>query len=68
MTCSVCKEILDIDTNQHEEGDFIRCAECGELLTLEVTKGKYKLVTDQEKKFEEMQDLDEEFEDEEDSD
>ena len=64
--CPVCKEEMEIDTNTQDEGDFVRCAECGELLTIEVKKGKYKLVTDQEKKYEEMEELDEEFESDED--
>ena len=63
--CPVCKEGIDVP-NDKEEGDFVRCEECGELLEIEVRKGKFKLVTDQEKKFEEMQELDEESESEDD--
>ena len=59
--CPLCSEEIEV-ANDSEEGDFVRCEECGELLTLEVRKGKFKLVTDNEKKFEEMQQLDEEFE------
>ena len=63
--CPVCKETIDV-VNDKDEGDFVRCEECGELLEIEVRKGKFKLVTDQEKKFEEMQGLDGEFEGEDD--
>lgn len=60
-TCPVCKEPMDIDPNEKDEGDFARCEDCGELLTIEVKKGKYRLVTDQEKKAEEMESLDDEL-------
>jgi len=58
----VCKEQIEV-ANDKDEGDFVRCEECGELLEIEVRKGKYKLVTDQEKKFEEMKELDDELAD-----
>lgn len=61
MACPVCREDIELNSNEHDEGDFLRCAECGELLTIEVKKGKYKLVTDQEKKYEEMEELDDEL-------
>lgn len=61
VTCPICKEPMELDSSEHDEGDFVRCEDCGELLTLEVKKGKFKLVTDQEKKFDEMRELDEEF-------
>ena len=64
-SCPVCKEQIEV-ANDKDEGDFVRCEECGELLEVEVRKGKYKLVTDQEKKFEEMKELDEEFDSDED--
>ncbi len=59
----MCKEEIKV-SNDSDEGDFVRCEECRELLTLEVKKGKFKLVTDQEKKYEEMKELDEEFDSE----
>ena len=62
LTCPLCKDPIEVDTNAHDEGDFIKCEECGELLEIEVRKGKYRLVTDQEKKYEEMEELDEELE------
>jgi len=65
VSCPVCKELIEV-SNDKDEGDFVRCEECGELLEVEVRKGKYKLVTDQEKKFEEMKELDEEFDSDED--
>lgn len=58
----MCKEQIEV-ANDKDEGDFVRCEECGELLEIEVRKGKYKLVTDQEKKFEEMKELDDELAD-----
>ena len=63
--CPTCKEAIEVSSDK-DEGDFVRCEECGELLEIEVRKGKYKLVTDQEKKYEEMKELDEDFETEED--
>ena len=57
----MCKEQIDLDVNKHEEGDFIQCTECTELLELELRNGKFKLVTDQEKKVEEIEPLDPEF-------
>ena len=59
--CPVCREIIEVSKDK-DEGDFVRCDECGELMELEVRKGKYRLVTDQEKKFEEMEKLDEDLE------
>lgn len=63
-TCPACKEPIEVDTGDKDEGDFVKCDECNELLTVEVKKGKYRLVTDQEKKIEEMESLDDEFESE----
>ncbi|MEM4256754.1 MAG: hypothetical protein QXZ13_03720 [Candidatus Diapherotrites archaeon] len=62
IVCPVCKENVDFDHNEYEEGDFFKCPECGELLTVEVKKGKVKLVTDQEKKIEEMEEIEEDLE------
>ena len=62
VVCPTCKEPMELNSSEHDEGDFVRCQDCGELLTLEVKKGKFKLVTDQEKKFDEMNSLDDEFE------
>ena len=61
-TCPVCKEPIEIDSSDKDEGDFVKCEECNELLTIEVKKGKYRLVTDQEKKIEEMEKLGDELE------
>lgn len=65
--CPLCKEDIEV-ANDSDEGDFVRCEECGELLTLEVRKGKFRLVTDQEKKYEEMEQLGDELETDEDGD
>lgn len=61
LKCPVCKDNVDVDEHQYDEGDFVKCEECSELLTLEVRKGQFTLVTDQEKKYEEMEDLDDEL-------
>ncbi len=61
-TCPSCKEPIDVDSADKDEGDFVKCEECNELLTIEVKKGKYRLVTDQEKKIEEMESLTDELE------
>jgi len=60
-TCPSCKTKIDLDTNEQDEGDFVKCDECSELLEVEVKNGNFKLVTDQEKKYEEMAELDEIF-------
>ena len=60
-SCPLCKENIEVP-NDKDEGDFVRCEECGELLEIEVRKGKFRLVTDQEKKFEEMEEIEDELE------
>lgn len=65
-TCPSCKASIELDINEHDEGDFVKCEECNELLEVEIKAGNYKLVTDQEKKYEEMESLDESFDYEED--
>jgi len=60
-TCPVCKTPIELDSNEHDEGDFVKCEECSELLEVEVKGGQFRLVTDQEKKYKEMDDLDESF-------
>ena len=62
----VCKDELDLDMNEYEQGDFVKCEECSELLEVEIKAGKFRLVTDTEKKNEEMEDLDAELDEEED--
>ena len=57
--CPVCKTQLEIDFNECEVGDSVDCPECGEFLLVEVKGGEYRLVTDKEKKFEEMEEMDE---------
>ena len=59
--CPSCKADVELDINEHDEGDFVKCEECNELLEVEIKAGNYKLVTDQEKKYEEMESLDESF-------
>lgn len=66
IKCPMCKDEIEFDYNQYEEGDFFKCPECEELLTVEIKGGKARLVTDQEKKFEEMEEIGEELESEED--
>ncbi|MFH1391129.1 MAG: hypothetical protein ABIH20_02340 [Candidatus Diapherotrites archaeon] len=60
-SCPSCKTKIELDTNEQDEGDFVKCEECSELLEVEVKNGNFKLVTDQEKKYEEMAELDEIF-------
>ncbi|HZX34082.1 MAG TPA: hypothetical protein VFF09_01760 [archaeon] len=60
--CPLCGYQLEINANDYEEGDFLPCDDCGELLTIEVKKGAFRLVTGQQKKIEEMEGLDEEVE------
>lgn len=64
-TCPSCKGNVELDTNEHDEGDFVKCEECNELLEVEIKAGNFRLVTDQEKKYEEMEDIDESFDPEE---
>jgi uncharacterized protein YbaR (Trm112 family) len=67
VKCPACKEEIEFNHNEYEEGDFFQCPECRELLNVGIKKGKPTLMTDTEKKNEEMQELDEEmdYEDEE---
>ncbi len=60
-TCPLCKTEHDLSLNDYDEGDFFKCEECGELLEIGIKKGKIRLVTDQEKKFEEMENLEDEL-------
>ncbi|MCR4335846.1 MAG: hypothetical protein NUV57_04895 [archaeon] len=64
-TCPSCKAVIELDTNEKDEGDFVKCEECSELLEVEIKGGSFRLVTDQEKKHEEMDELDESFDNEE---
>ncbi|HZX19973.1 MAG TPA: hypothetical protein VFF13_03090 [archaeon] len=64
--CPVCKSQIELDINQYDQGDFVKCDECNELLEVEIKNGNFRLVTDQEKKFEEMEELDEELDSDED--
>jgi len=57
----MCKAEIELDINEHDEGDFIKCNECEELLEVEIKGGSFILVTDQEKKLEEMEELEEEL-------
>jgi len=64
--CPSCKANVELDLNEHDEGDFLKCGECDELLEVAIKAGNFRLVTDQEKKYEEMESLDESFDYEED--
>jgi len=60
-SCPVCKTEIELDTNEYDEGDTIECDECGEELEVEIRNGSYRLVTSNEKKYKEMEELDESF-------
>lgn len=64
--CPSCKAQIELDTKEQDEGDFVKCEECDELLEVEIKAGQFRLVTDQEKKYKDMEDLDESFDYEED--
>ena len=64
--CPVCKTHIEIDFDDYDEGDSIDCPECGELLLIAVKGGEYKLVTNKEKIFEELEETVESFDGEDD--
>jgi ssDNA-binding Zn-finger/Zn-ribbon topoisomerase 1 len=53
VICPECKEDLDIDKNEYDEGDTVDCPECNESLKIKVKKGKFKLASDKARYFEE---------------
>ncbi len=59
--CPVCKTEIEFDSNDFDEGDIISCEECEEDLIVEIKGGSYRLVTDKQKKFEEMEELEDEL-------
>ena len=62
--CPACFKTIEINMDEMEEGDFTVCEECGEDLIAEVKGGQLKLVTNTEKKYEEIENLDESFDSE----
>ncbi len=59
VKCPECKEGFDLSVNDYEEDDLLQCPECTVDLVVKVNEGKFKLVTEKEKYFNE--ELDEEF-------
>ncbi|MFH1588269.1 MAG: hypothetical protein ABIA76_02960 [Candidatus Diapherotrites archaeon] len=58
VKCPRCKEIINLDINEHEEGDEVECQECGERCIVLVNEGKFKLITERQKFLEESDDFD----------
>lgn len=63
VKCPDCKEAFDLGINDYDEGDDIECPECYQNFTVAVKSGKFRLVSDREKYFEEDLALFEEEED-----
>jgi DNA-directed RNA polymerase subunit RPC12/RpoP len=53
IKCPNCNETIVLDINEHEEGDEVECSECGERYLVTVNEGKFRLITEKEKFFEE---------------
>jgi len=59
VKCPDCREKIEVDVNEYEEGDCIDCPECGLDLILEVKGGKFSATTEKAKYYDE--DLEEEL-------
>lgn len=53
VRCPECRENFELSVNDHDEGDFVECPECSLNLIVEVREGKFKLVSEKEKFYEE---------------
>ena len=60
VKCPECKEAFDLSINDYDEGDDVFCPECNEVFIITVKSGRFKLVTDKEKYFDENLELFEE--------
>lgn len=61
VKCPECKDALELSHNEHEEGDIIQCPECSVDLIVQVKGGKFRVVTEKERFFEETEGLEDEF-------
>ncbi len=53
VKCPDCKEGFDLSLNDYEEEDAVQCPECSIDLVVKVKEGKFKLVTEKEKYYDE---------------
>ncbi len=60
VTCPECKESFDLSINDHDEGDDVSCPDCNEALIITVKGGRFKLIYEKEKYFDEDLELFEE--------
>ena len=65
VKCPECKIPLELEKNEYDEGDDYECPECGAHLLVVVTSGKFKLKSEKEKFYDELDEADD-FSDEED--
>jgi predicted RNA-binding Zn-ribbon protein involved in translation (DUF1610 family) len=56
VKCPSCEEVTELDVNEFEEGDDFTCTECGATHIIEVKNGKFRLISEKEKFFEEIED------------
>lgn len=59
--CPECSTMIEVDINELEEGDIIECPECIEDLVIEIENGSVRLITEEEKKLKEMEEIEEEL-------
>ena len=52
VTCPDCKERFEISVNDYDEGDAVECPNCACDYTVKVNNGRFKLITDKEKYYE----------------
>ncbi|MFH1256262.1 MAG: sulfonate ABC transporter [Candidatus Diapherotrites archaeon] len=53
VKCPECKEGFELSVNDYEEGDSVECPECSESLIVKVKQGKFKLMTEKAKYYDE---------------
>ncbi|MFH1696539.1 MAG: hypothetical protein ABH854_01360 [Candidatus Diapherotrites archaeon] len=51
VKCPDCKELFELDINEHDEGDAVECPECYIECTVVVRGGKLALRSEKEKYF-----------------
>lgn len=60
VICPECQLAFDLSVNDHDEGDDVFCPECNNAFIITVKGGKFKLLSDKEKYFDEDLELFEE--------
>jgi len=53
VKCPDCRETIELSVNDYEEGDSMECPECALGLIIKVREGRFKLVSDKAKYYDE---------------